>query len=52
MEMVRENGLKVCMATSTAVHPAWILCDLLHPEGEVLLKGYDVKIFSFQTFQA
>ena len=33
MEMVRENGLKVCMATSTAVHPAWILCDLLHPEG-------------------
>ena len=24
MEMVRENGLKVCMATSTAVHPAWM----------------------------
>ncbi len=24
MEMVRANGLKVCMATSTAVHPAWM----------------------------
>ncbi len=24
MEMVRENGLKVCMATSTAAHPAWM----------------------------
>lgn len=24
MEMVRRNGLKVCMATSTAVHPAWM----------------------------
>lgn len=24
MDMVRENGLKVCMATSTAVHPAWM----------------------------
>ena len=24
MEMVRKNGLKVCMATSTAVHPAWM----------------------------
>lgn len=24
MEMVRENGLKVCMATSTGAHPAWM----------------------------
>ena len=24
MNMVRENGLKVCMATSTAAHPAWM----------------------------
>ena len=24
MEMVRENGLKVVLATSTAVHPAWM----------------------------
>lgn len=24
MELVRENGLKVCMATSTAAHPAWM----------------------------
>ncbi len=24
MEMVRSNGLKVCMATSTAAHPAWM----------------------------
>lgn len=24
MKMVRENGLKVCMATSTAAHPAWM----------------------------
>lgn len=24
MEMVKENGLKVCMATSTAAHPAWM----------------------------
>ncbi|MBD5458056.1 MAG: beta-galactosidase [Lachnospiraceae bacterium] len=24
MEMVRQNGLKVCLATSTAVHPAWM----------------------------
>ncbi|MCM1184381.1 MAG: beta-galactosidase [Roseburia sp.] len=24
MEMVRANGLKVCMATSTAAHPAWM----------------------------
>lgn len=24
MEMVRDNGLKVCMATSTAAHPAWM----------------------------
>ncbi|SET22466.1 beta-galactosidase [[Clostridium] polysaccharolyticum] len=24
MNMVRENGLKVCLATSTAAHPAWM----------------------------
>ncbi len=24
MELVRENGLKVCLATSTAAHPAWM----------------------------
>lgn len=24
MDMVRENGLKVCLATSTAAHPAWM----------------------------
>lgn len=24
MEFVRENGLKVCMATSTGAHPAWM----------------------------
>lgn len=24
MEMVKKNGMKVCMATSTAVHPAWM----------------------------
>lgn len=24
MEYVRENGLKVCMATSTGAHPAWM----------------------------
>ncbi len=24
MELVRENGLMVCMATSTAAHPAWM----------------------------
>ncbi len=24
MEYVRENGLKVCLATSTAAHPAWM----------------------------
>lgn len=24
MEMVRENGMKVCMATSTGAHPAWM----------------------------
>lgn len=24
MEMVRKHGLKVCLATSTAVHPAWM----------------------------
>lgn len=24
MELVRKNGLKVCMATSTAAHPAWM----------------------------
>lgn len=24
MEMVRNHGLKVCLATSTAVHPAWM----------------------------
>lgn len=24
MNMVTENGLKVCLATSTAVHPAWM----------------------------
>lgn len=24
MELVRENGFKVCLATSTAVHPAWM----------------------------
>lgn len=24
MKMVRDNGLKVCMATSTAAHPAWM----------------------------
>ncbi len=24
MQLVRENGLKVCMATSTAAHPAWM----------------------------
>ena len=24
MRMVKENGLKVCMATSTAAHPAWM----------------------------
>lgn len=24
MELVKENGLKVCLATSTAVHPAWM----------------------------
>ena len=24
MEMVRENGLRVCLATSTAAHPAWM----------------------------
>lgn len=24
MDMVRENGLKVCLATSTGAHPAWM----------------------------
>ena len=24
MDLVRENGLKVCLATSTAAHPAWM----------------------------
>lgn len=24
MELVRNNGMKVCMATSTAAHPAWM----------------------------
>lgn len=24
MEMVKENGFKVCLATSTAAHPAWM----------------------------
>lgn len=24
MELVKENGLKVCMATSTGAHPAWM----------------------------
>lgn len=24
MDMVRDNGMKVCLATSTAVHPAWM----------------------------
>lgn len=24
MEMVKENGLKVCLATSTGAHPAWM----------------------------
>ena len=24
MDMVQENGLKVCLATSTAAHPAWM----------------------------
>ncbi len=24
MEMVRENGMKVCLATSTGAHPAWM----------------------------
>lgn len=24
MELVRANGMKVCLATSTAVHPAWM----------------------------
>ncbi len=24
MELVRENGLKVCMATATGAHPAWM----------------------------
>ena len=24
MDLVEKNGLKVCMATSTAAHPAWM----------------------------
>ena len=24
MELVQDHGMKVCMATSTAVHPAWM----------------------------
>ena len=24
MELVKKNGLKVCLATSTAAHPAWM----------------------------
>lgn len=24
MDLVRQNGMKVCLATSTAVHPAWM----------------------------
>lgn len=24
MDMVRDNGLKVCLATSTGAHPAWM----------------------------
>ena len=24
LDLVRENGLKVCLATSTAAHPAWM----------------------------
>ena len=24
MELVRKNGMKVCMATSTGAHPAWM----------------------------
>ena len=24
MDMVKDNGLKVCMATSTGAHPAWM----------------------------
>lgn len=30
MELVRENGLKVCLATSTAAHPAWMAAR--HPD--------------------
>ena len=35
MEMVRDNGLQVCLATSTGAHPAWMAKkypDILRPE--------------------
>ena len=37
MELVRENGLKVCMATATGAHPAWMA--RRHPD--ILRTGAD-----------
>lgn len=37
MELVRENGLKVCMATSTGAHPAWMA--KRHPD--ILRTGFE-----------
>ncbi len=37
MKLVKDNGLKVCMATSTAAHPAWMARK--HPD--ILRVGHD-----------
>lgn len=46
MNMVRENGLKVCMATSTAAHPAWMARkypDILRVENNGMKRAFGAR---------
>ena len=49
MEYVRENGLKICLATSTAAHPAW----MARKYPDILRTEYnsEVAIIPAQTVQ-
>ena len=46
MEMVKENDLKVCLATSTAMYPAWMAKkypDILRTESNGVKRGFGAR---------
>lgn len=52
MELVRENGFRVCMATSTAAHPAWMAKrypDVLRVENNGMRRNFGARHNSCQN---